>query len=164
MTWKKMAVIGIPAIALALGASGGAQANLVTNGDFELTNNPFVPPDKQPITVPAPTGWNFGPIISGPYAGLNSVTFLCSPGTADNTSYLIPVYAPFPYQSPAVGNFVQADGDSNYSGPISQTISETGDRTDVRGVLLAGGRTAIRILRYSPHDGAVAGHPRRHAR
>ena len=28
MTWKKMAVIGISAIALALGASGGAQARI----------------------------------------------------------------------------------------------------------------------------------------
>ncbi len=39
MTWKKMAMFGVSALALTLGASGGAQAGLVTNGGFESTTN-----------------------------------------------------------------------------------------------------------------------------
>jgi hypothetical protein len=37
MTWKKMAVIAFPAIALALGVSSDARAQVLTNGNFNTT-------------------------------------------------------------------------------------------------------------------------------
>jgi hypothetical protein len=110
MLLKKMAMIGIPAIALALGASGGAQAaNLVLNGDFSLTNSTFHAGDKA----------SFSGLVTDWSGGAN-LTFLASPGTAVNGP--VPVYGPFP-NSPSGGNFVEADGDPSFSGVIEQRIT-----------------------------------------
>jgi hypothetical protein len=115
MIWKKMAMVGIPAIALALGASGGAQAaNLVLNGSFELTNSAFGAGDKAAFAGLS-TNWSGG-------GGGGALTFLDAPGTADNGNYLS-VYGPFPNHSPDGGNFVEADGDPNFSSAIFQTIT-----------------------------------------
>lgn len=109
MTGKQLAAIIVPALALALGASSDARANLVVNGNFEMTSSPFSGKDYFPNA--GVIGWTGGARL----------TFLDSPGTADDGSYLS-VYGPFPYESPVGGNFVEMDGDPNYSGAISQTL------------------------------------------
>jgi hypothetical protein len=87
-------------------ASSAQAGPLVTNGSFEQTtlgtkgsflNNVF--------------GWSGG----------SKLTFLDFPGTA-STTYLA-VYPGLPATSPNGGNFVEMDGDPNYSSAISQTLS-----------------------------------------
>ena len=94
--------------ALALSVSGAALAvPLVTNGSFELTS--------------ATGKTNFAGNVTG-WSGGGGLTFIDFPGTADNGTYLS-VYGPFPSTSPDGGNFVEADGDPNYSAPIFQTLT-----------------------------------------
>lgn len=59
-----------------------------------------------------PTGW----------VGGGDLIFVDAPGTADNGSYLS-VYGPFPNSAPTGGNFVEADGNPDYEGSFSQTIT-----------------------------------------
>lgn len=93
-----------------------AQANMVTNGSFETCSgtpaqtNPSA--NKTSFTSCAPTGWSGG----------GGLTYVDAPGTADGSGYL-QVYSPFPATSPNGGNFVQADGNPDYSGAFSQMIS-----------------------------------------
>ncbi len=98
----------LPAVALVT-MTGTAMAgpNLVTNGSFESTT----------LT----TKGTFNGNVSG-WSGGSALTFLDTPGTADNGSYLS-VYGPFPKTSPDGGNFVEADGDPNYNSAISQVLS-----------------------------------------
>ena len=94
--------------ALALSVSGAALAvPLVTNGSFELTS--------------ATGKTNLAGNVTG-WSGGGGLTFIDFPGTADNGTYLS-VYGPFPSTSPDGGNFVEADGDPNYSAPIFQTLT-----------------------------------------
>ena len=109
MNWKKMAVIVMPMIALALGLPGAVlSADLVVNGDFESYSGTT---PKDYFTNDQPTGWSGG----------GGLTFIDAPGTADDGSYLS-VYSPFPTNSPTGGNFVEADGDPNFRGSFGQTI------------------------------------------
>lgn len=94
-------------VVLAL-AGPAAATNLVANGSFESTGDI----DGKTTFLGNVTGWSGGDLL----------TFIDTPGTADNGSYLS-VYGPFPDHSPAGGNFVEADGDPTYASPISQTIS-----------------------------------------
>jgi hypothetical protein len=91
----------------ALGAGQAAHANLVTNGSFSNASNGTGKTTFQGNVA----GWSGG----------GGLTYIDAPGTADNGAYLS-VYGPFPYQSPDGGNFVEADGDPNYRGAISQMI------------------------------------------
>lgn len=93
--------------ALVASAVPASAANLVTNGSFEN------------VTVGQKS--NFQNNVVGWTGGAN-LTFIDYPGTADDGSYLS-VYGPFQATSPDGGNFVEMDGDPNYSGAISQTIS-----------------------------------------
>ena len=85
---------------------------LVTNGSFASTT--LTTKGRFLNNV---TGWTGGGTTGNP-----SLTFLDTPGTADNGSYLS-VYGPFPTTSPDGGNFVMMDGDPSYSGAISQVIN-----------------------------------------
>jgi hypothetical protein len=67
---------------------------------------------KDYFTNVAPTGW----------VGGGGLIFVDAPGTADNGSYLS-VYSPFPNSAPTGGNFVEADGNPDYEGSFSQTIT-----------------------------------------
>jgi PEP-CTERM motif len=130
MTLNKMAVIGIPAIALALSMSGGARAaNLVLNGGFESTTHGTgqlgFNTNATDWSVPAPS---------------NSYTFLYASGTADTTGATgqygnVQLWGPgngsangMPASSPNGGNFIASDGPFQ-PGAISQTITglTTGD-------------------------------------
>ena len=96
------------ALVAAAGFATSAMAtNLVVNGSFDAT------PHTDKVT--------FEDNVAGWTGGAN-LTFLAGPGTAADGSYLS-VYAPFPTISPNGGNFVLADGDPNYSGAFSQTLS-----------------------------------------
>jgi hypothetical protein len=109
-----------------LGLPGGAMAqNLVTNGDFEFTDNPFIGGpngDKQFFTAARPTGW----------LGGGGLTFLAAPRTADDAAKYLAVWGAFPASSgpgDSGGNFVMADGDPTWAGAFSQwiTIPSAGD-------------------------------------
>ena len=117
MTLKKMASIMMPALALTLVASGGAQAQLVLNGSFEQSN--LTAGDKTSFDVAAVANWATGP---SPTNVGNDVTFLASPGSADDLNKYMTVYGPFPKASPVGGNFVEADGDPSYSDYIYQGL------------------------------------------
>jgi PEP-CTERM motif len=119
MTWKKMAAIVIPAIALSLGASGVARAGFVVNGSFEnITNG-----NGQLGFNTTATGWTT--------SGYN---FLFASGTADTTGATgsagpLKLWGPgdgsangLPASSPDGGNFVAADGAFEV-GAIKQTLS-----------------------------------------
>jgi hypothetical protein len=80
MTWKKMAVIGSLAFALALGASGGTQADLVTNGGFESNGG-----NGQLGYNTSATGWSV-PAPPGSYTFLfNPQSSTVSGTSADNS-------------------------------------------------------------------------------
>jgi hypothetical protein len=116
MISRKLSIIVIPVIGVALFACGMARANLVTNGDFSLYGG--VAPKNDFVYV-QPTDWTG----SGLYDFGVEVD---APGTADNGSDPgIPVYGPFPAPPPpdANNNFIEADGDPSYSFSFSQTIS-----------------------------------------
>jgi len=115
MICKKLSIIVIPVIGVALFACGMARANLVTNGDFSLYGG--VAPKNDFVYV-QPTDWTG----SGLYDFGVEVD---APSTADNGSDPgIPVYGPFPAHGPSGNNnFIEADGDPSYSFSFSQTIS-----------------------------------------
>jgi PEP-CTERM motif len=81
MTWKKMAVIGIPVLALALSASGGARAdNLVTNGGFETNTG-----NGQLGFNTTASGWSVpNPNTGGSYAFVYNTSAGSSGTSADN--------------------------------------------------------------------------------
>ncbi len=98
----------LPALGLVtMTGTAFAGPNLVTNGSFETTT----------LT----TKGNFAGRVTG-WNGGSALTYLDTPGTADNGAYLS-VYGPFPTTSPDGGNFVEADGDPNYNSAISQVLS-----------------------------------------
>jgi hypothetical protein len=121
MTWKKLAVTGIPALALVLVASGIARAgsqNLVTNGSFEVTTNGggqlgF----NTNATGWTTTGYNFlftpGSADTTGVAGQDGNLQLWGPGNGSNNGLTT---------SPDGGNFVAADG-AFQVGAIDQTIN-----------------------------------------
>ncbi len=106
-SFRKSAGMALVTVGMSLIAYS-AHANLVTDGSFE-TYTGSAP--KGTFTSVAPTDWTGG----------TNLTFVDAPGTA-TTSYLA-VYAGFPATSPDGGNFVEADGDPNYSSTFSQTIA-----------------------------------------
>jgi hypothetical protein len=122
MTWRKTAAITL-AICLALGPGLTAQADLITNGGFELSDNGNGQVGLNTNLV----GWSV-PTPPGSY------TFLYAPGTADtigaNGEYgNVSLWGPgngipngLPATSPAGGNFIAQDGDFQ-QGAISQTIN-----------------------------------------
>ncbi len=98
----------LPVVALVtMTGTAAAGPNLVTNGSFENTT--------------LSTKGNFAGHVSG-WSGGSALTYLDTPGTADNGAYLS-VYGPFPKTSPDGGNFVEADGDPNYNSAIYQVLS-----------------------------------------
>jgi hypothetical protein len=119
MTLTKVAMIGITALALALGACSAARADLVLNGGFEMTTNG----NGQLGLNTNATDWTT--------SGYN---FLFASGTADTTGSNgqggnVKLWGPgtgsangLPASSPAAGNFVAADGDFG-QGAITQTIN-----------------------------------------
>jgi hypothetical protein len=128
MNWKKMSSIVSPALALALGLSSVARANLVSNGSFEsvtdLSNNP-ISTGGQVTTNVLLTDWT---VPSGGY------TFVFPAGSADTTGVpgqygTLSLWGPnngsangLPASSPDGGNFVGQDG-AYQDQPIQQTVS-----------------------------------------
>ena len=102
----KTIALGLVALASATGAS--AAINLVTNGSFEADNYG--------------SKVNFAGNVTG-WTGGGNLTFLASPGSADDINQYLAIYGPFPATSPDGGNFILADGDPSYRDAFSQTIS-----------------------------------------
>jgi hypothetical protein len=119
MTWQRIASIVIPVIALALGAPSDAQADIITNGSFELSSNG----NGQPGFNTTLTGWTS--------TGYN---FVYASGTADTTGAVgnagtVKLWGPgtgsangLTASSPDGGNFIAADG-AYQVGAISQTLT-----------------------------------------
>ncbi len=68
---------------------------------------------KNSFTSVDPVGWTGG----------TGLIFIDAPGTAESGNGGIPVYGPFPVNSPAGGNFVQADGNPTFESGFNQTIT-----------------------------------------
>jgi hypothetical protein len=128
---KKLAVIAVSAVVLALGTSGGVQASsLVVNGSFETTaahfnfggiGGPTKLATNSVVNNDLLPGWtmNAGAIVTT--GGLNSLN---SPGTAtSNQNSTIAVYSGFPSTSPDGGNFMEADGNPTFSSSFQQTLT-----------------------------------------
>jgi hypothetical protein len=105
-------LVGLIAAAtmLVVSAPATAAVELVTNGSFENVGVTT----KTKFGAANVAGWS----IDKP----SSLTYLDTPGSADNGSYLS-VYGPFAATSPDGGNFVMMDGDPSYSATISQVIT-----------------------------------------
>lgn len=125
MSWKKTAAIVIPVLALTFGASSGARAaNLVFNGDFEMTTGVNLQFDKL-TTV---TGW------TSDNANHDAYNFVYASGAADTVGATgqygnVQLWGPnngsmngLTASSPVGGNFIAADGPFQ-TGAISQTIN-----------------------------------------
>ena len=124
MFLKKTAAIVIPAIALTFGASGGARANLVTNGSFESTTGV----NKQFDSLTTVTGW------TSDNANHNAYNFVYASGAADTVGATgqygnVQLWGPnngsnngLTASSPDGGNFIAADGPFQ-TGAISQMIN-----------------------------------------
>ena len=117
MTWKQLAVLVIPAVALLLIPSGTAQADLITNGGFEIYTGSA---PKDFFGDVNPTGWYYGPGV-GPGGPLDAINARPSTSFANGT---IGIYPGLPATSPNGGNFAQADADP-YFGParFSQIVN-----------------------------------------
>jgi hypothetical protein len=134
MASKCIAAFVIAVLTLALVASDDAKADLIINGGFEQTGPPQsgsfgagskaflsgVQENINPTFVTA-TGWST-PAHAANGSGNDNLTFLDAPGTADTSPYL-QVFSPFPSTSPQGGNFVQSDGDPNFTAPVTQTLT-----------------------------------------
>jgi hypothetical protein len=115
MISKNLCAVLISAVGLAMFTCRMAQANLVTNGNFNLYGGSA---PKNDFVYVQPTDWTG----SGLYDFGVEVD---APGTADNVSDPgIPVYGPFSAHGPSGNNnFIEADGDPSYSFSFNQTIS-----------------------------------------
>lgn len=105
-------------LALTFAMCGGVEANLVTNGSFELAAIQPGSNAKVAFTTASghqPTGWT---VASG-----GNYLFLDGPGGATSTTGGFAVYPGFPSVSPDGGNFIQDDADPTYSRTISQTLT-----------------------------------------
>ncbi len=145
MNWTKMAVIGIPVIALALGAPGAALADLITNGNFTSymtgsnPNNPGNGPsqivDNGTGTISegytSLTGWTSVASTSG--LGYN-FTFLYT-GSGDSQGSFAPLFGTETYiwgpangannglTTPPSGNYIAMDGTSPVATPFEQSVT-----------------------------------------
>lgn len=109
---QKSIAIGISAIGLSLFAYSTQAAPFLPNvSNLNFTSYTGSAP-KDYFTAVNPTGWTGG----------TGLIFIDAPGTADNGSYLS-VYGPFPANSPAGGNFVEADGNPLFGSGFNQTIT-----------------------------------------
>jgi hypothetical protein len=118
MTWQRMAMIVVPAIALTVGVSR-AQAEFVTNGGFELTTNGNGQPGfNTALTGWTSTGYNFiyasGSADTTGAVGHDGTVKLWGPGTGSANG--------LPASSPNGGNYFAADGAFEV-GALSQTLT-----------------------------------------
>jgi hypothetical protein len=104
---RKLSIIVIPAIGVALLICSTARANLVTNGNFAAYTG-TAPKDFTSNCLP--TDWSNGGYV-----------FLDAPNTA-TTGPGIPVWGPFP-APPGGGNFIESDASVGLAQPVAQTIS-----------------------------------------
>jgi hypothetical protein len=133
-TWKRMALVVMPAIVVAIVAAADVQADpiptlTVTNGEFTQYMGPGAPGGNDSFNNVNPTGWTSG--SAGPGGSLIYVT-----NTAAVNNYAgsgLPIYGPKqgaglsasnPFPAPPLpGNFVEADGNPYYGNSFSYQLS-----------------------------------------
>ncbi|MBN8839872.1 MAG: PEPxxWA-CTERM sorting domain-containing protein [Sphingomonadales bacterium] len=117
---KKFAIAALAALILPTPAF--ADVELIKNGSFEV--NKVADGDKVLIHNAGLTDWSFDPRPGSTPNSTRNYTWVASPGTADKaTSGSFGVYPGFPINSPDGGDFIFADGDTNYNGALYQTVS-----------------------------------------
>ena len=116
VSFYRSVAIGVSALAISVASYSAQAANLVQNGGFETTAHPT----KGQFQTVQPAFWNCSTC-----GGNRKYTYVDGPGQATNSVGGYPVYggAAFPTTSPQGGNFIQANGDSNFRASISQMIS-----------------------------------------
>ena len=113
---RKAVSIGLPTIGLSLLACSAHAVNLPNVSNLNFVNYNGSAP-KGPFTSVDPVGW----------VGGGGLIFIDSPGApgcstcADGPVYLT-TYGPFP-NPPIPGNYVEADGNPDFEGSFSQTIT-----------------------------------------
>jgi hypothetical protein len=134
MTWRKMALLVIPAVALALAGAGPALAGpvlTVSNGNFALYSGPGTPGSgangSDYFTNVNPVGWS----ATGTPASNSNLIFVTNQSGVNDNSLYLQVYntqpvsgpaAPFPAPPPG-GNFVEADGNPTFEESFSYQLS-----------------------------------------
>jgi hypothetical protein len=113
-TWKRMALVVIAIMVVAIVAATSAQADPVipgiTNGNFtDYTGSA----PKDSFTSVKPVDWSGG-------SGLIFIDSSTYPNTPDGPKYL-QVYGPFP-AAPLPGNFVEADGNPSFGSSFSYQL------------------------------------------
>jgi hypothetical protein len=111
LTLNKLVILASVAAAF-VSTAASAATNLVVNGNFEQTTLTSKGSFQNNVT-----GWSGGNGL----VSLDTPGSATTAGTGPGNNYA--VYGPFANTSPAGGNFVQMDGDSNYSSPIYQQIN-----------------------------------------
>jgi hypothetical protein len=135
MSLKRMTVIGLSLVSLAIGSAGNA-ANLVKNGDFSnlTTTNTYLPSSGL-------TDWMYiNPLQNG-------VAYIYGPGGADANPAIavIGLWGPnnggptttaangglpiLPSTCPGCGNYVASDGDPGFSHALFQSVALTANQT-----------------------------------
>lgn len=117
---KKFAIAALAALILPTPAF--ADVELIKNGSFEI--NKVADGQKLWIGKAGLADWSFDLRLDSTGKYSSNFTWVASPGTADKgDSEGFGVYAGFPTNSPDGGDFIFADGDTNYNGVMSQMVS-----------------------------------------
>lgn len=129
-TLRVSSAVGFLAIASSV-LTSSAQADPILPGVQNLNFLSYTgAAPKNYFTSVDPVGWTGG----------TGLIFIDAPGTAD-TGNLLPVYAPFPTNSPVGGNFVQADGNPSFESGFNQKITGlTPGQTYILSFYQAGGQ------------------------
>jgi len=123
MSFRKLGLTGVSAIALSVGLAYSAQADVmlpVNNLEFNMFTGTFTPP-KTLFTTAAPTNWAIGPAAE--ISNLIGVGIQGSETTAAGGVYAVYPGTGFTNLFPGGNvNFFQADGNPQFESTIIQTI------------------------------------------
>jgi len=115
---KKLAIAAL--VALTLPTPALAEVEFIKNGSFEINN--VADNTKQWIFYAALADWSYQN-RTDQYNVQRNLTYVATPGSADNQSGNIGVYPGFPDTSPDGGDFIFADADPAYNGTLYQRVN-----------------------------------------
>jgi hypothetical protein len=107
---RNLSAIGFLAVGVSLSIQADTFLPNVSNLNF--VNYTGAAP-KNAFSAVDPVGWTGG----------SGLIYIDAPGSATSGNGGIPVYGPFPNNSPVGGNFVQADGNPVFESGFNQTIT-----------------------------------------
>jgi hypothetical protein len=118
-TWKRMALVVMPAIAAAIVAVADVQVADVQAGNLVVTNGNF---SQYTGVTPGTSGDSFTAVSPTGWSGGSGLIFVTNFAGVNNQGLYLPVYGPFP-NSPLGGNFVEADGNPNFGSGFSYLLT-----------------------------------------